>query len=278
MEAEMSESTPGLDSATQAVADRRDSSTRAFSGDHTVATDPPQADIHEARRTIFGVPLPRAIELGITALAVPTLAYLAIAVTRLDTTVTNANLPQLASDVSTTKDRVGRIFDAFPEMRARIAEEQLNRPVKLAILALRRVADNARVIHLVDLDNGRSTAFSFVAKGSESEKLDILIRGLAATLDRDPTPVSVYRLYLNDAKRPAPLSASYLDEELSFAIHRDLTQPQYERTVLLLHDATGSTPITGHYASSFDTFESLLSDLLARRSAWTGPRPLKKAP
>src|SRR5438477_1540142 len=70
--------------------------------------------------TVFGLPLVRVVEIALVVITIPLLSYLAIRVTAIDSTVTNAKLPELATNLAVTNTKVDEIFAQLPFVRMQI--------------------------------------------------------------------------------------------------------------------------------------------------------------
>lgn len=177
------------------------------------------AQTADARReaTILGLSLPKFAEILIVTVAIPLLAILTYKVIALETTVNNARLPELSGNVQIVNDRVSRIYDAFPELRVRIAEELLDKRVRVLVLTEQPKGLNPWRVVVIDAENDRRFTYTVPRSKANEEELRIKVVGLANEIDSGALSLRQWQLYAEEAHQPIQIHPR-LQKDLSFGI------------------------------------------------------------
>jgi hypothetical protein len=207
---------------------------------------------------IFGLPLLKAIEIAIVVITIPLLSYLAMKVTSLDTTVTSANLPDLVKGVTTTKDRVDILYDALPRMRVQIAEERVNAPVHMAVVAIQPgPSDPNAHVQIVDFDRKTRQIYTLPPDVAARPDYALRVKGAAVNLDERAASFAEYQGYLRVANKTSARFPASVDQQLSFAITEKPSAADLGQTVHALTASFGVSPRIETFNVSPTSFDQM---------------------
>src|ERR1700726_2275462 len=127
------------------------------------------------------------------------------------------------STVTMTANRVDRIVDALPELRVRIAGEELDKRIALVMLTRNPTEVSPgnwiRVIELLDYEHGRLTQFTLPARGADDQSAVYAVSGLANRIAIDKISFDEYSAAAIETGRAKP-SPAWVDSSASYAIFR----------------------------------------------------------
>jgi hypothetical protein len=131
--------------------------------------------------------------------------------------------------VTETARRVDRIVDALPDVKIRIAQEDLQKRVRLALLTAEpteiRAGEWAALVELIDFESGKATIFSAKVKGPDDPNISYLVSGLADATAREKLSF-VDCSYASSQVGKATAVPAYLDAAASYALIK--ASPRYK--------------------------------------------------
>jgi hypothetical protein len=130
--------------------------------------------------------------------------------------------------VTETARRVDRIVDVLPDVKIRIAQEDLQKRVRLALLTAEptevRAGEWAAMVELIDFESGKGTIFSAKVKGPDDPNISYLVSGLADATTREK--ISFFDCsYASSQVGKATAVPEYLDATASYALIK--ASPRY---------------------------------------------------
>src|ERR1700675_1305107 len=130
-------------------------------------------------------------------------------------------LYEMKPKVFETSRRVDRIVEVLPEVKVRIAQEDMQKRVKLALLTADPVEISAGKwitrLHLFDFRAGRVRTYNIAVKGPDDVSGAYLITGLANGIGLDKISFADYTAAAAEIGKPKAMSST-IDMHSSFAI------------------------------------------------------------
>jgi len=149
----------------------------------------------------------KAIEILICSIILVVLGWLCTQVVGMKETLSSA-----VTKLDATADRLGRIAEALPYLNVRIAQEEISRPIKVAVVTTKpqqvSSGDWRAAIHVIDPNKAQRHTYSIELDGPKDKKLIYLIGG--SVISSDVNAVSFAQL-----------------EQWSSISQKELTVPQY---------------------------------------------------
>lgn len=125
------------------------------------------------------------------------------------------------STVSVTANRVDRIVDALPELRTKIAREELEKKIDLAIVTTNPLEISpgkwVRSIQFYDYKHGRVRQFFLPTQGPGDENSAYSVSGLANRIAIEKISFDEYSAAANEIGRPKPYP-NWLDASAGYVI------------------------------------------------------------
>jgi hypothetical protein len=144
-----------------------------------------------------------------------------------------AKVVEMAPTVALTAQRVDRIVEVLPEVKVRIAREELQRQIVLAVVTTEPFQQSidrwVRQVSVIDYEAGKQKVFQIHVKGPDDLIGGYAVSGLAQGIARDKVSFEEFAAAaaeLGIAKQ-YPLD---IDPALSFAVVK--TKPTYERQII----------------------------------------------
>ena len=123
--------------------------------------------------------------------------------------------------VSETANRVDRIVDALPDVKIRIAQEDLAKQIRVAIVTTKPEEVSAgkwiSAIHVLDYISGKRKSYKAVLSGRDDRYASYLVTGLASITAQDKLSFYDYA-YASCESGNATTVPIYLDGMASYAI------------------------------------------------------------
>jgi hypothetical protein len=144
-------------------------------------------------------------------------------------------LYEMKPTVVETSRRVDRIVDVLPQVKVRIAQEDMQKRVKLAFL----VADPVEIsagkwvtrLHLFDFGAGRVRTYDIPVKGPDDVSGAYLVTGLANGIGLEKISFADYTAAAAEIGKPKAISST-VDMHASFAIIK--ASPRYDDRLVRL--------------------------------------------
>jgi hypothetical protein len=128
---------------------------------------------------------------------------------------------EMKPKVLDTATRVDRIVDVLPEVKVRIAQEDLQKNIRAALLTTEAIQDSSgrwvSSVHWLDFVSGEHLTFKVELKGPEDPTVSYLVAGIANARAREKLSIAEYMQIAAQVGKPLP-APTYLDQGASYAI------------------------------------------------------------
>ncbi len=169
----------------------------------------------------------------------------------------------------TASGRIDRIAAALPDVRIRIAKEELSRPVESAMVVLDPImtpkGEWITGIHVMDAANKTRSTYLVSAKGSQDKEIACLASGVVFGTDPNALSFKTLAGFSSDIGIPTPLPP-YVQEQNSYVLHT--SSASFAKT---LEDILrGRTVIeqTAPISTDFSTWTNLVAELTKNREQY----------
>jgi hypothetical protein len=189
------------------------------------------------------------IQIGVATIILGTLGFLAKK--SIDTgervATVDGKVGSVDTKVSLTSERVDRIANALPDVRVRVADEEVKRPIKTAVLSTRPMKTSSggwqAVVSVVDADS--STKWSFVVDlaNKEDRKALYMIAGSGDELEPNKVSLAELEKFAAIAKTSASVP-HYIDAKVSFVL-RETDAEEYLKRIQWLAAMAKKSKIEG---------------------------------
>ena len=126
--------------------------------------------------------------------------------------------------VTSTAQRLDRIASVLPDIQVRIAEEELSKPIQLAVISTKpeEVGQGVWIsaVHVVDSETGRLTTYRVQLQGPTDDRAKVLVTGTVFQSDGGAVPFSRFEGWSMKAKKPVSLP-EYNDTSSSYILRSD---------------------------------------------------------
>ena len=170
----------------------------------------------------------------------------------------------MTPQVAETTRRVDRIVEVLPEVRVRIAVEDLEKRIRVVLLTTEPTEISrgkwAAAVHYLDFASGVQKTYRATLKGPNDYQVALLVTGLANRTARDKLTFEEFSAAASASGRPSTVPP-YLDQSASFAILRARVDYEEQLKALL-----GAPVKESALPKGTIKWEQLASDLTAREA------------
>jgi hypothetical protein len=188
-------------------------------------------------------------ELIVGTIILGTLGFLAFKV--IDTSekvgTVDGKIGTVDTKVTFTSQRVDRIANALPDMRVNIAQEEIKRPIKTAVISTKPIETAEGKWHVIVnvVDAESSTKWTFLVDLASKDDRKPLYTLIGSAADAEPSFVSVAQLekFVAVSKSEAAVP-HYIDAQASFVMH-DTDAKEYLNKILWLSQTAKKSNVQG---------------------------------
>ncbi len=156
--------------------------------------------------------------------------------------------------VTATAQRTERIASALPGIGVRIAQEELSKPIQLAVISTKPVevtqGEWVSAVHVLDTGNARMTTYRLKLQGANDNRAKLLVTGSVFLSDDRAVSFSQLEGWSLDVEKPVALPG-YIDISSSYVLRADPVK--YARTL----EALGAAPQTHPLEANANTWSAL---------------------
>lgn len=183
----------------------------------------------------------------------------------------NGSLTTVSERLSFTSERVERIANVIPEMRLRIAREEVAKPATLAVVTTKPTqASNGQwyaSVHVINSEDNKKSTFT-VNLDHEGDKAPLYsVIGSIHSLDSSAPSFANLYTWSADLNQPSTVP-SYLEPQASFV----LRTASYDAVTTQLAWSDKSPTIGAYKGPSFNTWNDLAVDLEKNKGRYVRPR------
>ena len=132
------------------------------------------------------------------------------------------DLGALTEKADNTEERINRIVAVLPDIRIKLAKEELNKKIKTAVITTRPRKLNKDLwkstVHVVDITNGRRVSYNLLLNRKETEQLPLLVSGRVLLSNKRAVSFSQLDGYLVTTGKLAT-TPKYINSDASFVSH-----------------------------------------------------------
>lgn len=126
--------------------------------------------------------------------------------------------------VTSTAQRLDRIASVLPDIRVRIAQEELSKAIQLAVISTKPVevsqGEWISAVHVLDTENRRLTTYRVKLQGPNDDRAMVLVTGSVFQSDDRAVPFSKLQEWSTEAKNPV-LLPGYIEMSSSYILRTD---------------------------------------------------------
>lgn len=165
--------------------------------------------------------------------------------------------------------RIDRIATALPDVRIRIAKEELSKPVESAVVVLDPVKTSkgkwVTGFHVMDASTNTRSTYWVSVKGPQDREIAWLASG--AVLEADPDALSFKTLatFSSDIGTPTPLP-SYVQSQNSYVLRKP--SANYAKALAEVLRGRSATEQTATVPAGVNTWEKLAAELTKNRDQY----------
>lgn len=173
-------------------------------------------------------------------------------------------ISSVTTKMDATESRISRIAEVLPEVKARIAWEEVNEPINGVILTSnpKELERNKweTVIKLYNAQTSQLKRYKFILKEDHKEHVSDVISGRVRRIDKDATTFSDLLEYSKEEKEPVAIPAS-INSNASFVVRNS----NVDEVSNYLQTASGKQPEISNIEKAKNWREFIrLIDKLAR--------------
>jgi hypothetical protein len=163
------------------------------------------------------------------------------------------------SKITSTSERVERIASVLPDLRIKIAMEEVNKPIQAAVFTTEPFKNNLgnwiTTVNVIDSIKGESQTYLVKLKGQDDKSVACLVRGSILEFETDAVSFLEFERFSADIGKPV-YAPSYVLVDSSFVIRK--SYPEY---IKVLEKILGVSPKKGTFTSKITTWGKLTNEI-----------------